>query len=352
MSVRYPKLLSVASALPPHRIGQDEAKRFARGMFSRREGDFERLLPIFDNVHVDNRHFCVSVEWFEEDHTFPEKNALYVEHALELSEKAARRALDRAAVDPGEVGAIFFVSTTGISTPSLDAKLIFRLGLSEQTRRVPIWGLGCSAGAAGLARAAEYASLYPDQTVLLVGVELSGLTFQRGDRSKSNLISTSLFADGATAVLLGGPRATGPEVLGGYSTTWPDTEEVMGWDLVETGLKVQLSKSVPSIVREKFRPNLQEACDALGVAFEDIEHFLLHPGGAKVLDAFEEVLGLEPGGLTLSRDVLRECGNMSSVTVLFILERFLEGGEHAQGDLGVLSAMGPGFSAEHVLFRC
>jgi alkylresorcinol/alkylpyrone synthase len=352
VSEKNPKVLSVATALPPHRIGQEEAKRFARGMFSRRDGDFERLLPIFDNVHVDNRHFCVPVEWFEEDHAFPEKNALYVEHALELSEKAARRALDKAGVEPGEIGAIFFVSTTGISTPSLDSKLIFRLGLSEHTRRVPIWGLGCSAGAAGLARASEYARLYPDQTVLLVGVELSGLTFQRGDRSKSNLISTSLFADGATALLLGGPRASGPEILGSYSTTWPDTEDVMGWELIETGLKVQLSKSVPTIVQERFRPNLEEACGSLGVDFEEIKHYVLHPGGAKVLDAFEEVLAVEPGGLTLSRDVLRECGNMSSVTVLFILERFLASGDFAPGDLGVLSAMGPGFSAEHVFFRC
>ena len=352
MSEKNPKILSVATALPPHRIGQEQAKRFARGMFSRRDGDFERLIPIFDNVHVDNRHFCVPIEWFEEDHTFPEKNTLYVEHALELSEKAARRALDKAGTEPGEIGAIFFVSTTGISTPSLDSKLIFRLGLSEHTRRIPIWGLGCSAGAAGLARASEYARLYRDQTVLLVGVELSGLTFQRGDRSKSNLISTSLFADGATAVLLGGPCASGPEVLASFSTTWPDTAGVMGWDLVETGLKVQLSKSVPVIVQERFRPNLEEACDTLGVDFEEIKHFVLHPGGAKVLDAFEEVLGLEPGDLTLSRDVLRECGNMSSVTVLFILERFLASGDFAPGDLGVLSAMGPGFSAEHVFFRC
>jgi alkylresorcinol/alkylpyrone synthase len=340
----------VAGALPPHRVGQEEAKVFARGMFSRRHGDFERLLPIFDNVHVENRYFCVPVEWFERDHTFPEKNALYVEHALDLSEKAARRAMDRVGAEPKDIGAVFFVSTTGFSTPSLDSKLIFRLGLSEHTRRVPIWGLGCSAGASGIARAAEHARLYPDQIVLLVAVELSGLTFQRGDRSKSNLISTSLFADGAAAVLLGG--STGPEVLGSYSTTWPDTEDVMGWDLVETGLKVQLSKSVPTIVREKFRDNLQEACDHLGLDFEEIRHFVLHPGGSKVLDAFEDVLGLKPGGLTTSRDVLRDCGNMSSVTVLFILERFLEGREFASGDLGVLSAMGPGFSAEHVFFRC
>jgi alkylresorcinol/alkylpyrone synthase len=234
----------------------------------------------------------------------------------------------------------------------LDSKLIFSLGLSEHVRRVPIWGLGCAAGAAGLARAAEYARLYPDQLVLLVGVELSGLTFQRSDRSKSNLVSTSLFADGAAAVLLGVRKSGGPELLGSYSTTWPETEDVMGWDLIETGLKVQLSKSVPLIVREKLRENLTEACASLGLDFGALEHFILHPGGAKVLDAFEEALGIEPGTLGYSRTVLRECGNMSSVTVLFILERFLEEGEFAPGDLGVLSAMGPGFSAEHVFFRC
>jgi alkylresorcinol/alkylpyrone synthase len=345
-----PRILSVATALPPHRIGQEEAKTFARGMFSRRDGDIERLLPIFDNVNVDSRYFCVPVEWFERDHGFPEKNALYVEHALDLSEKAASRALDRLGAKPEDVGAIFFVSTTGISTPSLDSKLIFRLGLSEHTRRVPIWGLGCSAGASGLARASEHARLYPDKLVLLVAVELSGLTFQRGDRSRSNLISTSLFADGAAAVLLG--DSTGPEILGSYSTTWPDTEDVMGWELVETGLKVQLSKSVPAIVQARFRENLEEACESLGLDFDELEHFVLHPGGSKVLDAFENVLGLESGGLAISRDVLRDCGNMSSVTVLFILERFLESREFTRGELGVLSAMGPGFSAEHVFFRC
>lgn len=352
MNETAPSILSVATALPPHRVGQEEAKRVALGMFSGAHRDVERLIPIFDNVHVENRYFCVPVEWFEEDHSFPEKNSLYVEHASNLSEKAAKRALDRVGADPREVGAIFFVSTTGLSTPSLDAQLIFRLGLSEHTRRVPIWGLGCAAGVAGLARAAEYARLYPDQLVLLVGVELSGLTFQRGDLSKSNLVSTSLFADGAAAVLLGGPSNSGPRVLGGYSTTWPGTEEVMGWELVEAGLKVQLSKSVPVIVRERLRDNLAEACESLDLDFGDLEHFVLHPGGAKVLDAFEEVLGIEAGGLAFSRGVLRDCGNMSSVTVLFILERFLQSGEHTPGDLGVVSAMGPGFSAEHVFFRC
>ena len=309
--------------MPPHRVGQEEAKTFARGMFSRRDGDFERLLPIFDNVNIDSRYFCVPVEWFERDHGFPEKNALYVEHALDLSEKAARRALDRVGAGPEDVGAIFFVSTTGISTPSLDSKLIFRLGLSEHTRRVPIWGLGCSAGAAGLARASEHARLYPDKLVLLVAVELSGLTFQRGDRSKSNLISTSLFADGAAAVLLG--NTGGPEVLGSYSTTWPDTEDVMGWDLVETGLKVQLSKSVPAIVQEKFRGNLEDACASLGLDFERRSNTSCSiPAAPRSSTPSRRCSASRPAGSTTSRDVLRDCGNMSSVTVLFILERFLE----------------------------
>jgi alkylresorcinol/alkylpyrone synthase len=348
-----PKILSVATALPPHRVGQGEAKRFARGMFAEAHKDIERLIPIFNNVHVDNRYFCVPVEWFEEDHSFPEKNALYGEHALNLSEKAARRALDRAGADPEDVGAIFFVSTTGLSTPSLDSKLIFRLGLSEHTRRIPIWGLGCAAGVAGLARAADHARLYPEKATLLVAVELCGLTFQRGDLSKSNLVSTSLFADGAAAVMLGaGNGASGLELLGGHSTTWPETQDIMGWDMVETGFKVKISRSIPTLVRQRMAGNLVAACDSVGLAPEGITHFLAHPGGAKVLDAFEEVLGFEPGGLVLPREILRECGNMSSVTVMFVLERFLQGSERSAGDVGVLSAMGPGFSAEHVFFIC
>ncbi len=349
MSQTGTSILSVATTVPRHRLGQSEIREFARSMFGEVYRDIDRLAPIFENVQVDNRNFCVPLEWFAEDHTFPEKNALYVENALELSEKSARRAMDKAGVEAGEIGAIFFFSTTGIATPSLDSKLIFRLGLSEHTRRIPIFGLGCAAGAATLARAAEYAQLYPDQKVLMVGVELSGLTFQRSDRSKANLISTSLFADGAAAVILG--AGDGPQVIGSSSTTWPDTEDVMGWELIETGLKVQLSKSVPVIVREKLRDDLEAACASYQLDFADLKHFILHPGGAKVLDAFEEVLDLPPGDLTFSRGTLRDHGNMSSVTVLFILERFLASSEHSPGDLSVLSAMGPGFSAEHVFLR-
>lgn len=345
-----PSILSVATAVPPHRVSQETAKDFARLMFSGSYKNVERLLPIFDNAHIHNRHFCMPPEWFGEDHPFHEKNALYVEHALDLSEKAARRVLDKVGMEPGEVGAIFFVSTTGISTPSLDSKLIFRLGLAQNVRRVPIWGLGCAGGAAGLARAADHVRAYPEKPVLLVGVELCGLTFVKGDRSKSNLVATSLFADGAAAVLLG--AGDGPDLLGSYSTTWPETEDVMGWDVVEEGMQVRFARSVPQIVHEKMRGNLEAACDSLGLTIEDLRHFVLHPGGPKVLEAYEETLGLAPGGLDLSREILKDYGNMSSVSVLFVLERFLEGFPAGSGEPGTISALGPGFSAEHVLFRC
>ena len=348
-----PRVLSVATAVPRHCVSQGTARDFARLMFSETYRDVERLLPIFDNANIDNRHFCMPAEWFGEDHTFPEKNALYIKHALDLSEKAAMRALDKAGAEPGDVGAIFFVSTTGISTPSLDSKLMFRLGLPEHVRRVPIWGLGCAGGAGGLARAADYARAYPEKPVLLVGVELCGLTFVKGDRSKSNLVGTSLFADGAAAVLLGsGAGETGPEIHGSYSTTWPETEDVMGWDLVEAGLQVRFAKSVPQIVHEKMRGNLEAACTSLGLGLEDLRHFVLHPGGTKVLEAYEETLELGPDGLDLSWEILRNYGNMSSVSVLFVLERFLEDYPVGSGEYGTISALGPGFSAEHVLFSC
>jgi alkylresorcinol/alkylpyrone synthase len=350
MTSPNPRVLSVATVVPKHRVVQSTARDFARAMFSGVYKDVERLLPVFDNVEIDGRNFCVPPEWFYEDHTFPEKNALYVEHALELSEKAAHRALDKVGTDPSEVGAIFFVSTTGLSTPSIDSLLLSRLGLSEHTRRVPIWGLGCAAGVGGLARALDHARVYPEEKVLLVGVELCGLTFQWGDRSKAGLVSTALFADGAAAAVLG--NDPGPELLASHSTTWPGTEDIMGWEIIEAGFKVQLSRSIPQLVRERMPQNIETACSSVGLAPEDVEHLVTHPGGAKVLDAFEEVFGLGPGGLVLSREVLRDYGNMSSVTVLFILERFLESGAYAPGEHGVISALGPGFSAEHVFFRC
>jgi alkylresorcinol/alkylpyrone synthase len=345
------RILSAATAVPPHRVGQEEIKEFARKLFAGKFRDLERLLPVFDNSQIETRHFCQPLGWYGQEWSFPERNALYAEHALELSEKAARRALDRAGVESEEVGALFFVSTTGISTPSLDAKLLFRLGLSPNLRRIPVWGLGCAGGAAGVARGVDHARAHPDELVLVIAVELCSLTFQAGDASKSNLVATSLFADGAAAVLIGADDE-GPEVLGSHSTTWPNTEDVMGWDLIETGLKVRFAKSVPQIVGTQTRATLEEACERHGLKLGDLRHFVVHPGGARVLEAYEDALGLELGSLDLPREVLREYGNMSSVSVLFVLERFLEEYQAKNKEYGTISALGPGFSAEHALFRC
>ena len=349
-SLNNPHILSAATAVPSHRIEQRDTKEFARRLFAGRVRDLDRLLPVFDNGQIEARHSCQPLEWYGQKSSFPERNALYVEHALELSEKAARRCLDRAGAEPGEVGALFFVSTTGISTPSLDAKLLFRLGLSPNLKRIPVWGLGCAGGAAGVARAADYARAYPRELALLIAVELCSLTFRVGDISKSTLVAASLFADGAAAVLLG--RGEGPEILGSHSTTWPGTEDVMGWDLTESGLKVRFAKSVPQIVRTQTRATVEEACERHGIVLEDLRHLVVHPGGAKVLEAYEEALGLGPGSLELPREILREYGNMSSASVLFVLERFLESYPAGSGEYGTISALGPGFSAEHVLFRC
>ncbi|CAN5912680.1 type III polyketide synthase BpsA [soil metagenome] len=347
-----PKILSVATAVPAHCIGQDEVKDFARDMFGGEHRDIDRLLPVFDNVDIENRYFCVPKEWFSGDHSFSEKNDLYLENAMQLSHKAARRALDKAGIAAEEVSALFFVSTTGLATPSLDSKLIFELGIPERhTRREALFGHGCAAGAGGLARAADWSRSHPGKPVLVVATELCGLTFQRGDTSKANMISTSLFADGAAAVVMS-TAGNGPEVVGEDCITWPETEDVMGWKFTETGFNVILSRSVPLIVQEHFRESLNDSCAYLGLDPEELEHFVLHPGGAKVLDALEQALNLDPGSLALSRGVLRDYGNMSAATVLFILERFLVGGEYENGDLGLISAMGPGFSAEHVFFRC
>ncbi|MGF1472923.1 MAG: type III polyketide synthase [Rubrobacteraceae bacterium] len=342
----------MATALPRHRIGQEVVKDFARGMFGEAHRDIDRMLPVFDNVNIESRYFCVPREWFDQDHTLAEKNDLYLEHALQLSEKAARRAVDSAGVEPSEIGAVYFVSTTGLATPSLDAKLIFRLGIPEKhTRRESLFGHGCAAGAGGLAKAADWSRTHPGKLVLLVATELCGLTFQRGDTSKANMVSTSLFADGAAAVVVG-TEGEGLELIGEDCITWPETEDVMGWKFTEAGFNVILSRNVPVVVQNHFRDSLIESCAYVDIEFEELEHFVLHPGGSKVLDAFEEVLDMEPGDLALSRGVLRDYGNMSAATVLFILQRFIEGGEYERGDLGVISAMGPGFSAEHVFFRC
>lgn len=367
-----PRIASIAIAQPEHLFAQTRAREFCRALFSEAHADIERLLEVFENAAIDERRVAVPIEWFSRHHTFAEKNALYIEKALALSERAARDALAAAHLAAGDIDHLLFVSSTGVATPSLDGRLMNRLRFSPHMRRTPIWGLGCAGGAAGLARAAEWAEISAGSNVLLIAIELCSLTFQREDLSKSNLVATALFGDGAAAVVVrsearenggGGGGASGaagsyaargrpgPRIVASRSTLFPDTEDVMGWDVNDAGLKVLFSRDIPAIVRRFVRENADEFLAEHGLTLQSVRHLIAHPGGVKVMAAYEEAFGLEPNALRHAREVLRSAGNMSSPTVLFVLERFLADSSVRPGDWGLLTALGPGFSSELVLLR-
>ncbi len=365
------RIVGLGTAVPTHVVEQARAREFAGRMFGQHHADIERLLPVFDHAGVDQRHFCVPADWFDEPHTFGERNDLYVEHALALSIDAARRALDDACVTATDIGTVLFVSTTGMATPSLDARLALALGCPAGTRRDATFGHGCAGGVGGLARAATFARADPGRAVLLVATELCGLTFQGDDWSKANFVSTSLFADGAAAVVVraDAERAqadldtamsagtSGPAIIADSCVLWPGTEDVMGFEFTDRGLEVVLSRSVPSVVRSHLAASVDTVCERAGIAVSDITHFLLHPGGAKVLDAYLDVLPIDEAQLRWSRDVLRIHGNMSAPTALFVVRAAMDAAACSNvhgpvvGELALVSAMGPGFAAEHVVLR-
>lgn len=342
------KMLALGLAVPEFRLDQARIKKYIETLFSQDIKNINRLLPIFDHAGIQFRYLAKPLEWYSESHTFAEANCIYEEIALELCEKAARQALDRANLMPNEIGGIIFVSSTGISTPTIDAKLIAKLALSSHTIRIPIWGLGCAGGAAGIARAAELTRAI-EKPVLLVAVELCSLTFQRNDLSKSNVVGTGLFGDGAAAAVLS-TKGHGPVILGSLSTLFSDSEDVMGWDVVETGLKVRFSRDIPTIVRE----NLPELMDYASLAWEvdriGIEHYIVHPGGPKVIEAYRDSLELTRQQVAEAYQVLEQFGNMSSVSVMFVMEKYLQN-HLPTNQYGVILALGPGFSAEQVLFK-
>jgi alkylresorcinol/alkylpyrone synthase len=342
------RISGVATAVPEYAVSQDQARDFAHGFFAEDLPELDRLLRAFGNTGIKRRHLARPPEWYERPHTFAEKNEVYRESALELSATAAEEAIERSGVDRSAIGAILFVSTTGISTPSLDSVLVPRLGLPMSIARVPIWGLGCAGGAAGLARAAALTAGMGKPT-LMISAEVCSTTFLYGDRSKSNLIATALFGDGAAAVVLT-PDGDGAEVICGHSHLLEDSQDVMGWKLEDEGLRVVFARSIPNIVHDVAGQVAADAAGTAGLRVEDLVHYVFHPGGAKVLSAYVDTLEIDPERLRHARDVLADYGNMSSPTVLFVLERLLA--EQApSGDPGLLMALGPGFSAESVVFR-
>lgn len=334
------RLLALKSAVPPYILEQSDVVVRAGQLFGERR-DVERLMPIFGNTGIERRYSCVPIDWYNVEHGWQDRTELYVSNAVDLLEKVTRELLDEAGLITDDIDGIVVSSTTGIATPSLDALVIERMGLRRDIRRLPIFGLGCAGGVTGLARAADLAMARPGSRVLFLVVELCALTFRKNDMTKSNFVATALFGDGAAGAILsteGGGPAFGPS--GEY--TWPNSLDIMGWEVEEDGLKALFSQSIPTLVANDFSTILTAFLRKNDISLEDIDAFACHPGGAKVLDALEDAFKIKRGALVESRAVLRDFGNMSAVTALFVLERM----DWRKKDQRILmTALGPGFSS-------
>jgi len=340
-------IVGIATAVPPYCLDQGAVSGLAASLYQH-DGAFERLRSVFVNCHIDRRYAAIPLDWYDEPRGWPERNGRYLTAGLDLLERAAGRVLDRTETAPEEVGAVVLVSTTGIATPSLDALLIDRLDLPRTVQRLPIFGLGCAGGAIGLARAATLAAARPDKAVLLLVLELCSLWFRPSDASKSNIVGSALFGDGAAAVLLRA-GAAGPTVTANGEHTWPDSPDVMGWDVASDGLKAIFSRDIPSLVDARLGDAARGFLAANELELGDIDCFVCHPGGPKVIEACEAALGLTAGTLGVERAVLRDFGNMSAASILFVLERVLA--ECRIWKRALLTALGPGFTAGFVVLE-
>jgi alkylresorcinol/alkylpyrone synthase len=337
-----PTILSVATAVPPFTLAQSDVASIAPQLFDPDKSDVARLMPVFQHAGIDRRHSCVPLDWYRQRHGWEERNQLYLQHALALLTRAARDALDMAGRRKEDIAAVVTVSTTGIATPSLDAMIMNELGLSSQIRRLPIFGLGCAGGTVGLSHAADIARAHPEGDTLFLVVELCALTFRQGDMSNSNIVAAALFGDGAAAMVLGRPGSAGPRMTVSGMRTWPNSLDVMGWRVADDGLGVLFSRDIPTLVRQDMRRAAEEFLAQHDLALSDIDGFICHPGGMKVLDALEDIFDLPRGDMSAARHVLQNYGNMSAVTVIFVLQQMMQAG--LQGRY-LMSALGPGFSA-------
>jgi alkylresorcinol/alkylpyrone synthase len=315
---------------------------------------FEKLESLHRSIGVDGRYLALPSSSYQANQSFGERNDAWIDVGLKLGERAAVEALGAAGLSPRDVDHVFFVTVTGIATPSIDARLINRLGFRPDVKRTPIFGLGCVAGAAGTARASDYLASFPDQVALLVSVELCSLTFQVEDLSIANVVAAGLFGDGAAAVVLAGttrsPRSS-MRVVATRSVFYPDTEHLMGWRVVDNGFKLVLSGSVPQLARRRIRDDVDSFLASQGMTRSDVSHWIAHTGGPKLLMALEEALDLPLSALARSWDSLRRLGNLSSASVLFVLGDLLDDGAAQPGDYGLMLAMGPGFCSELVLVQ-
>lgn len=346
-------ILSTSTAFPQHYYSQREVVDALLTFW----GADAQIANVLERLHtrtgVDGRYFARPIEDYIGLDTWGKVNNVWIEVAQELGERAIDCALKQAGMQREQIGAIFFVSVTGVASPSVDARLVNRMHLSPHIRRNPIFGLGCVAGAAGLARCADYVLAHPDQIAVLLSVELCSLTWQRGDLSMANLISSGLFGDGAAAVLVAGkdvPRR-GPRILASHCVFYPDTEDVMGWDISEEGFRIVLSPDVPKVIRENLGRDVDAFLAVQGLTRADIGSWIMHTGGPKVLDATADALGLDRETLEVSWEALRRVGNLSSASVLVVLDEIMKHRRPAPGTRSILAAMGPGFCAEMLLLE-
>ncbi len=340
-----PRVCAVATAVPPYPLDQNDVIERVKLLFGR-SPDLDRMLPVFLNTGIERRYSCVPLEWYDRVHGWPERNSIYLASALDLLEAATNRVLCLTGRHKDDIDSIVVVSTTGIATPSLDALLIERMRLRRTVQRLPIFGLGCAGGVLGLARAASQAASAPGKTVLFLVVELCALSFRRDDWSKSNIVATALFGDGAAAALLS-TEGEGPALVAAGEHTWPGSLDVMGWEVADDGLKAIFSSDIPKLVTTRLQDAASEFLSRHGLAIDDIDRFVCHPGGAKVISALEHAFGLAQGALVEARAVLRDYGNMSAATVMFVLERMLAKARAtgARWEQALMNALGPGFTA-------
>ncbi len=350
------RIVAVAPALPAHVYSQSEITDTIAPMVTTDPTRQAVLRRLHSGSRVTSRHLVMPIERYRDASTFTESNDMFIEVAAELAERALRSALAESRLAPADIDFVMFTSVTGISAPSIDALLVARLGLRPDVKRVPMYGLGCVAGAAGIARVNDYLVGHPLDVAVLIAVELCSLTFQRDDDSTANLVATGLFGDGAAAVVMVGDDrakrmpATGPDVVDTRSALYPDTESVIGFTASETGFRIILTAQVSEVIEANFGRDVTGFLADNDLDIEDIGVWVAHPGGPRVLEQFQTSLGLPDGAFDNSWRSLAAVGNLSSVSVLHILAEEL-GSPPAPGSHGALFALGPGVSAELVLLR-